>query len=102
LNLEYLLIFTCVLFLGLCFPGNPQPWTLRGCAGYFELVAPPPFGCHFSAQKAQSTGHGCPGSDQLVAGSALVVMDLDQKLSVSSQETLGLFLGVLSLFFLGD
>jgi hypothetical protein len=23
------------------FPGHPQPWSLRGCPGYFEIAAPP-------------------------------------------------------------
>jgi hypothetical protein len=35
----------------LCFLGHPQPWPLRGCVGYFELLAPPRFGCPFPAQK---------------------------------------------------
>jgi hypothetical protein len=84
------------------FPGHPQPWSLRKCVGGFELVAPLPFECPSAAQKAQSVGPGHQGSDQSVAVSALVLLDLDQKLLVSAQVTLGLFLGVLALVVLGD
>jgi hypothetical protein len=53
--------FTCIRLPALHFPGHPQPWSLRGCVGYFELAAPPWFGCPFPAQKAQSVGPGCLG-----------------------------------------
>jgi hypothetical protein len=84
------------------FLGHPQPWSVRGCAGYFELAAPPWFGCPFPAQKAQSASPGCLCLDQSVAGSALVLRGLDQRLMVSAQATPGLFLGVISLLSLGD
>jgi hypothetical protein len=93
-------LYLCLLH-ALHFPGHSQPWSLMGCAGYFELVAPPPLECPFSTQKAQSAGPGCLGLDQSVVGSALVLLDLDQKLLVSAQATPGLFLGVLSWFLWG-
>jgi hypothetical protein len=72
------------LLLELCFPGHPQPWSLRKYDGDFELAATPPFESHFSTQKAQFSGPGCPGSDQSTAVYALVLLDLDQKLLVSA------------------
>jgi hypothetical protein len=65
-------------------------------------VTPPLFECPFSTQKAQFVGPQRLGSDQSAAISALVLLDLDQKLLVSSQAIMGLFLGVMSLVFLGD
>jgi hypothetical protein len=47
----------------LCFPGHPQPWSLRKCAGDFEPASPPLFDCPFSAQMTQCVGVGHPGSD---------------------------------------
>jgi hypothetical protein len=87
--------FLCLL-PALCFLGHPQPWSLRGCDGCFELVDPPWFGFPFPGQNAQYFGLGCMGSDQSAAGSPLALWGLDQKLLVLAQVTPGLFLGFLT------
>jgi len=75
---------------------------MRGCVGFFGIVAPPWFGCPFLVHEVQSTGLGCMGLDQSATCSALVLQDLDQKFLVLTWATPGLFLGVLAPLDLAD
>jgi hypothetical protein len=65
------------------------------CDRDFELVSRLPFDYPSTAQKVQFVSPGFQGSGQSTVVFSSIIMDLDQKVLVSAQVTLGLFLGVL-------